>query len=108
MVPDKHLRWTHFSFASDYVADQVVAQQLKQACSDLELFVARCPGMAEFAQVRGQLFKAYVHQAITQGNTFPVRDLQTGDFALACTVPMYVLLLSMSWLGCCAHQNCLF
>ena len=109
MVPDDHLRWTHYALASDHVADQIVIRQLERAREDLEQFVASDPGMAEWAQVRGHLFEAYVHQAITQGGTFHMRDLQTGDLVLACTAPMYLLLLlSMSWLGWWAHQNSFF
>ena len=79
IIADKDLRWSHFTFASQYVADQLVDRLLEGARRELELFLSSSRGRPELAQIRACLFESFVHHVLPLGGVFEQRDLDTGE-----------------------------
>ena len=79
MIPTDDLRFSHFAFASQYVADQVLVRLLNSARQELGVFLLNCRGPYRSAQVGSHLFERYVHHVLPLGGTFECRDLETGE-----------------------------
>lgn len=79
LIPDpKTLSRTHHDFASQYVADEVLANLLRCFPSELEDFLSSSWAYHELAHVRRRLFKSYVHRVLPLGGDYELRDLQSG------------------------------
>ena len=81
MMPDPQtLLWSHYAFASEYVAEQVLLRLLTSARNQLEVFLSSSYGLSELAHVRSRLFESFVHHVLPLGGKFELRDLQSGKF----------------------------
>ncbi len=81
MIPDPQtLSWSHYAFASEYVAEQVLVHLLTRDRDQLEVFLSSSWGLSELAHVRGRLFEHFVHHVLPRGGEYELRDLHDGEF----------------------------
>ena len=71
--------WSHYAFASEFVADRVFKRLLNSALDQLERFLSNSYGLSELAQVRRRLFESFVHHMLPLGGEYELRDLQSSE-----------------------------
>ena len=80
LIPDADsLKFRHYAFASDYVADQVAERLWNGARQELEMFLQGSSSVSTLAALRERLFQSFAHHVLQLGGDFELRDLQTGE-----------------------------
>jgi hypothetical protein len=83
---------TTYRFASDYVLDTVYQELYKTKRQKLLTFMSVSHGIAEFAQLRGQLFERHAHAVLARGGPFRTRSLETNTEKTLALEPLSELL----------------